>query len=101
VTSRLAMLDPRCGARMRAVEAAILDHHFDHHGTLFRSVGCRSSSFRMPVDLHRRTGADPGESSADAWESRGRRFKSCQRVDGKPQIRGRVRRNPERPLTAS
>jgi hypothetical protein len=31
------------------------DHHFDHHCTLFGLVLHRSLSFRMPVDLRKRT----------------------------------------------
>src|SRR3954452_4097459 len=34
------------------------------------------------------------------WGSRGRRFKSCQPDRAKVQVRGRARRDSERPLTA-
>jgi hypothetical protein len=55
----------------------------------------------MPLELGKRTQADDQEPPSHVWGSRGRRFKSCQPDGGKPQFRGRVRRDPERPLTAS
>jgi hypothetical protein len=44
------------------------------------------------ANLHRRAEV--------VWGSGGRRFKSCQPDSRKLQVRGRVRRDPERPLTA-
>jgi hypothetical protein len=39
------------GSAKGQVAAAILDHHFDHHCTLFGPARHRSPTFRMPVDL--------------------------------------------------
>src|SRR3954467_14959908 len=54
----------------------------------------------MRADLGKRTSTDGSEPAAIAWGSRGRRFKSCQPDSGKAQVRGRIRRDPIRPLTA-
>ena len=48
-----------------------------------------------------RTGADFGGPLELDWGSRGRRFKSCQPDSVESQVRRRVRRGPERRLTAS
>jgi hypothetical protein len=45
----------------------------NHHGGLSGVVPRGSPSFRVPVDLRRRTSANLREPAADAWGSRGRR----------------------------
>jgi hypothetical protein len=46
-----------------------LDHHFDHHWGPFGAVRLRSPSFRMLLDLRRRTQADARAPAADGWGS--------------------------------
>ncbi|MBB3084594.1 hypothetical protein FHR93_002808 [Geodermatophilus sabuli] len=91
----------RVGRGSSQVGAAVLDHHLDHHCARFALVLCGPSSFRMPFDLLGRTSTNCRGHAAVAWGSRGRRFKSCQPDRGKPQLRGRLRRDPERPLGRS
>src|SRR3954454_1037777 len=42
----------------RQVATAVLDHLFDHHCTLFGAARHRSPSFRMPIEMPKRTPAD-------------------------------------------
>ncbi len=54
-----------------------------------------------PLTCADRTLANHSEPTGGDWGSRGRRFRSCQPDSGEPQLRGRVRTDRARPLSAS